>query len=913
MEDDQRIIRISLEKIQLAPIFWTYFCLLLMLSGSLSAIQDNSYGHGTEEKTANLGVTEETSLVSSSQGTSNTIPEAEESTSEILRKYGGKKVETSAQAEQVEKPYGYTRSQSPIDERETKANVTHSDILDNDIHQSKRSGVSVSSSVDTSSTESTTQSDIRPESQSESTGLLSNTTLFNSTESFTLNGDTDSTSMLDKTITSADQISHTTSQELQEKNTEIFTSQNGNSSLTRDTSTMSIASVATMPTMSTMNQSEILSTDSTNIPSTIIELTTTQQEESPITVITATTTTSTTSTTTTTGTTPTPMTPSSTTTPVTTSSTIATTEAIISTTIPTMTKEPTTASTAPLTKSTSVSTTTTPVIIMPTKSSIKTRLTTKKMTTMLRTVVTPKTISTSSENYGSLSTWPDENLENTIDVISPTLSTEDITLLIRIIFEGSWYDVCSKLPALRLSLAELINNNVEKTISQRQIIFHQTQCTDNLIPASLVSDISPLTSVLVYIVDESGHFDGTLTNILPSLYQMSPIDFPLKIHSFQLVPEADSSNAIAVIIVSCVAFICLILLAGLLFIMRKRQGRFNYGERCRPVSLDAYSLDSVSAYNSVRRNKGALRSSKRSYGNPTFEDSSAIPTRSLNFAALETFCADVTAVDEEFAGIPQVSSKIDELPPGAELKNRYANVIPLPETRVPLLRLNNDPLTEYINASYIRGPKNAGKFYIACQAPTESTVPDFWRMIWEQQCRVIIMLTDLVENGAEKCSEYIPPLEVSDCHRLYGDYQVTLRKREAKEKYAISTLHLKNLEKNTFREVWHIWYLWPANGIPADGAGLIAVLLEARALQRNATGPIVVHCSPGTGRTGTLIALDLGIRQYEMTRTVDVPRVVYTIRRDRAGAVQTQEQYAFIYKGLHLYASKLAGGTIEST
>lgn len=86
------------------------------------------------------------------------------------------------------------------------------------------------------------------------------------------------------------------------------------------------------------------------------------------------------------------------------------------------------------------------------------------------------------------------------------------------------------------------------------------------------------------------------------------------------------------------------------------------------------------------------------------------------------------------------------------------------------------------------------------------------------------------------------------------------------------------------------------NGVQSDGAGLIAVLLEARALQRGGPGPIVVHCSPGTGRTGTLIALDLGIRQYEITRTVDVPRVVYTIRRDRAGAVKTKEQYAFIYK-----------------
>lgn len=96
--------------------------------------------------------------------------------------------------------------------------------------------------------------------------------------------------------------------------------------------------------------------------------------------------------------------------------------------------------------------------------------------------------------------------------------------------------------------------------------------------------------------------------------------------------------------------------------------------------------------------------------------------------------------------------------------------------------------------------------------------------------------------------------------------------------------------------MFHIWYLWPTSGVQSDGTGLIAVLLEARALQRGGPGPIVVHCSPGTGRTGTLIALDLGIRQYEITRTVDVPRVVYTIRRDRAGAVQTKEQYAFIYK-----------------
>ncbi|XP_011866043.1 PREDICTED: mucin-16 isoform X2 [Vollenhovia emeryi] len=501
-----------------------------------------------------------------------------------------------------------------------------------------------------------------------------------------------------------------------------------------------------------------------------------------------------------------------------------------------------------------------------------------------------------------------ESPEEEITEGTQSLSPDEITSLVKIVIEGTLHEICPRLPDLKKALADVLRDGLDKPVQPKQIIVHQNPCEQNSSPTP--TEVS-LISILIYVVDEDGKFDAAMTKILPSLYKVSP-NFPMRIHKFLLVPEADSGNAIAVVVVSSVAFICLVLLAGLLFIMRKRQTRFNYGERCRPVSLDAYSLDSVSAYNSVRR-KGAARSSKRSYGNPTFEDSSAIPSHPLNFAGLSSFCNDVNAINDEFAGIPQVSAKIDELPPGAEVKNRYANVIPLPETRVPLQRLNNDALTEYINASYVRGPKNATKYYIACQAPIESTVTDFWRMIWEQQSKVIIMLTDLVENEVEKCTEYIPPSEVTDCHRLYGDFQVTLKKRETKEKYAISTLHLKNLENNTFREVFHIWYLWPVSGVQSDGTGLIAVLLEARALQRGGPGPIVVHCSPGTGRTGTLIALDLGIRQYEITRTVDVPRVVYTIRRDRAGAVQTKEQYAFIYKALNLYATKLAGGVLEST
>ncbi|GLV31164.1 uncharacterized protein CBL_12239 [Carabus blaptoides fortunei] len=400
--------------------------------------------------------------------------------------------------------------------------------------------------------------------------------------------------------------------------------------------------------------------------------------------------------------------------------------------------------------------------------------------------------------------------------------------------------------------------------------------------------------------------------------------------------DESNSGMVAAIAISCVGGVCLVILAGLLLIMRKRQKRITYGQRCTPVSLDAYSLDNVSVYNSVRR-KGALRASKRSYGNPAFDDPVSI-THQMNFQSLAKFVDSSEEISTEFDEIPQVTARANEVPPGCETKNRYANVIPLPETRVFLKASDNDPYSDYINANYVTGPKNTRGYYIACQAPLQNTVDDFWRMIWEQQCRVVLMLTNLYENGIEKCVDYLPPSEVLDCHRLFGDFQITLKKREVKEKYIISSLQLKNMVSNSWREVTHLWYLgWPERGVPSETNSLIAFLIEARshlkaASNNNSTddktsettnmhisgvsgaegGPMVVHCSPGTGRTGTVIACDIAIRDFELTRSVDIPKIVYRVRRDRASAVQTKEQYAYIYKVISLYATKLTGGALDS-
>ncbi|XP_049535603.1 serine-rich adhesin for platelets isoform X1 [Anopheles darlingi] len=452
-------------------------------------------------------------------------------------------------------------------------------------------------------------------------------------------------------------------------------------------------------------------------------------------------------------------------------------------------------------------------------------------------------------------------------------------------------------------------------------------------------------------------------------------------------PATEEDNSVVVAVVASIVsvIVVLLLIAAFMYypplqiVFRKRQNQVSYGQRCRPVGLDAYSLDNVSVYNSVRRKGNTARMSKRSYGNSAFEDPN-FKTNPLTVAELANIIQNKTAIYDEFKEIPNVTARADEVPDGCEDKNRYANVVPLPETRVHLKRLNDDEKTEYINANFVKGPKDSANYYIACQAPMENTINDFWRMIWEQNSKVIIMATDLSENGVEKCAEYLPPSVVLDNSRTFGDFQLTLKNRENKEKYTISTVHMRHVPSNNLREIMHFWYQWPDTGVPIDESSIIGMLLEARSylklspselaefativeenekappeptangtenthnnnnnsssnnngtttkepasivsnggtmdkhksLQRT-QGPMTVHCSPGTGRTGTLVACDVALRLLEIPpRTVDVPQIVYYVRRGRASAVRTREQYELVYRVANVYATKLTGPTIET-
>ena len=54
--------------------------------------------------------------------------------------------------------------------------------------------------------------------------------------------------------------------------------------------------------------------------------------------------------------------------------------------------------------------------------------------------------------------------------------------------------------------------------------------------------------------------------------------------------------------------------------------------------------------------------------------------------------------------------------------------------------------------------------------------------------------------------------------------------------------------------------------------------------------------SAGIGRTGVFIGADVGMTQLETEGEVDVLKIVSTMRQDRGGMVQTQQQYIFLHQ-----------------
>ncbi|XP_041914622.1 tyrosine-protein phosphatase non-receptor type 13 isoform X6 [Alosa sapidissima] len=223
-------------------------------------------------------------------------------------------------------------------------------------------------------------------------------------------------------------------------------------------------------------------------------------------------------------------------------------------------------------------------------------------------------------------------------------------------------------------------------------------------------------------------------------------------------------------------------------------------------------------------------------------------------------------------------------------KNRYKNIVPFDTTRVLLGKEGG-----YINANFIKMPvKDECFLYIACQGPLPTTLGDFWQMVWEQKSNVIAMMTQEVEGGKVKCQRYWP--DTPRTAEMVDDrLQITLVKDQHLDNFVIRLIEVKDTQTNEVQQVTHLNYTgWPDHGTPTQPEQLLTFISYMRHIHQS--GPIITHCSAGIGRSGTLICIDVVLGLISKDADFDISDVVRTMRLQRQGMVQTEEQYIFCYQ-----------------
>ncbi|KRY72214.1 Receptor-type tyrosine-protein phosphatase alpha, partial [Trichinella pseudospiralis] len=259
----------------------------------------------------------------------------------------------------------------------------------------------------------------------------------------------------------------------------------------------------------------------------------------------------------------------------------------------------------------------------------------------------------------------------------------------------------------------------------------------------------------------------------------------------------------------------------------------------------------------------------------------------VEFESLPNYNFDTTASD-----------KLENAP-----KNRYNDIKAFDITRVKLERVDDDSTSDYINANYVQGYKGR-KLFIAAQGPTLDTVNDFWRLVWEQNVNVIVMVTNLQERYRHSPSVYgrieVKPL---DC-TFYADYVIrnfTIRYCRTAD---VSNSSSSESESNTLLNsdcrsiVQYHFTGWQDYRAPEGSYGFLRFMKQFKRIDCTSECPVLVHCSAGVGRTGTFVAVDSMMDQMVEEGRVDVFGFVSNLRRQRNFMVQSLDQYVFIYKAL---------------
>ncbi|XP_059827864.1 receptor-type tyrosine-protein phosphatase N2 isoform X2 [Hypanus sabinus] len=391
--------------------------------------------------------------------------------------------------------------------------------------------------------------------------------------------------------------------------------------------------------------------------------------------------------------------------------------------------------------------------------------------------------------------------------------------------------------------------------------------------------------------------------------------------------EEESTKFIILTIISIVCIIGVLVASGIIYCLRHRS-HHNLKEKLIALGHDAtVSSDATNAYQELCRQRMAIKTSERpetahssrinsvssqfsdgpqpspstrsstsSWCEEPVQSNMDISTGHMILSYMEDHLRNKNRLVKEWEALsayqaePNNSSIADR--EENEKKNRTQLVVPYDHSRITLKAELSHSNSDYINASPIMDHDPRNPAYIAAQGPLPATVADFWQMVWENGCVVIVMLTPLTENGVKQCHHYWP----DEGSNLYHIYEVNLVSEHIWcEDFLVRSFYLKNLQTNETRTVTQFHFLsWLDHAVPSSTRSLLDFRRKVNKCYRGRSCPIIVHCSDGAGRTGTYILIDMVLnRMGKGAKEIDIAATLEHLRDQRPVMVQTKEQFEF--------------------